>query len=85
MGGLFKEGDRKVPVFTFQVGGSLGKEAKFSDRLLGRVRAEDLAPAVGNMIQYYIDNRASDREVFYQFERRVGKEPFQAILDQYKL
>lgn len=85
MGGLFKEGDRKVPVFTFQVGGSLGKEAKFSDRLLGRVRAEDLAPAVGNMIQYYIDNRASDREVFYQFERRVGKEPFQVILDQYKL
>lgn len=84
MGGLVKVDGKKQPVFTFRLGGSLGGEAQFADRLNGKVHAKDLSKVVSDMIQYYVDHRDNERQVFYQFERAVGIQPFQDILDQYK-
>ncbi|MGN0194703.1 MAG: nitrite/sulfite reductase [Pseudoramibacter sp.] len=66
---------------TFQIAGNLGKNAKFGQKLDGKVLTENILPTVSKMIQYYLDHRQA-KESFNAFVERTGTEPFQAVVDQ---
>lgn len=66
---------------TFQIAGCLGKNAKFGQKLNGKVTLENILPTISNIIQYYLDHRQA-KESFGAFVERVGTEPFQAVVDE---
>ncbi len=81
-GGRGKENGEMVDMFTLQIGGALGREAKFGEKLNGRISENHIIDAIGDMVEYYITHR-QEKEIFYQFVRRVGTGEFQKIADRY--
>lgn len=69
-----------VEAFEVAVGGTLGPGAQFNTALKGRVKAEDAAPVIGKLVEYYKANRTNG-ETFHQFTLRVGVPAFQEQLD----
>ncbi len=81
-GGRGKENDQQVDMFTFHIGGALGRETAFGTKLSGRVSETHIVDAVSDMVGYYLRHR-DPKEIFYQFVRRTGTEAFQEIIHRY--
>ena len=80
-GAKVKTAEGTIDAFDIHVGGSLGPDAAFNQRLKGRVPADRVAPVIAHLIEYYKANRQPG-ERFHQFVRRVGHAALQAQLDQ---
>ncbi|MFD2671932.1 nitrite/sulfite reductase [Marinicrinis sediminis] len=80
-GALIKTEDGMVDAFDIAVGGTLGEGAKFNDRLKGKVKGDDIAAVLAQLIQYYKEQRQQD-ESFHSFVNRVGVSAFQEKLDE---
>lgn len=81
-GVLLKTKEGMVEAFEIYVGGTLEHEdAKFNDKLKGRIRADELGPVLKQLLQYFTEKRASD-ETFFDFARRVGVASLQEKLDK---
>lgn len=66
---------------TFCTGGTL-ENGRFADELRGRVHMRDVPDVLRGMLRYYLDNREPG-EVFSDFEKRTGPDPFQAIVGEF--
>ncbi len=80
-GALVKTESGMIDAFDLHVGGSLGPDAAFNQKLKGRVPGDRVAPVIGSLIEFYKAERQPG-ERFHQFVRRVGVETFQARLDE---
>lgn len=79
-GSLIKTENGMKDAFDLFVGGSLGPDAAFNQRLKGRVLGERIAPVIGSLIEQYKQLRLPD-EKFHQYVRRVGVAEIQQQLD----
>lgn len=75
-GALIKTPEGMVDAFDIAVGGILGPGAKFNEPIKGRVKGDQVAPVLAQLILYYKENR-SPEETFHQFVNRVGVPAFQ--------
>lgn len=62
--------------FEIAIGGILGPNAQFNEKLKGRVPAEQVGPVLARSIQFYKDSR-NEQESFHQFYQRVSLSAFQ--------
>lgn len=65
-----------VDAFDIAVGGIPGPGAKFNEPIKGRVKGDQVAPVLEQLILYYKENR-SPEETSHQFVNRVGVSAFQ--------
>lgn len=79
-GVLIKTPEGMKEAFELAVGGILGPDAQFNEKLKGRVPAEQVGPVLAHLIKFYKDNR-SEKETFHQFFQRVGVSAFQTELE----
>jgi ferredoxin-nitrite reductase len=80
-GVLIKTPDGMAEAFEIFVGGTLNyHDTQFNERLKGRVAADDLAPVVKELIEYFIEHK-QPAESFFSFVKRVGVETLQEALD----
>lgn len=79
-GSLVKTESGMKEAFDIYIGGTLGPNARFNDKLSGRVRGEDLEKVVLGLIGFYKEEKA-EVESFYDFAQRVGVSAFQERLD----
>ncbi|WP_139491643.1 nitrite/sulfite reductase [Brevibacillus dissolubilis] len=79
-GALVKTENGMIDAFDLHIGGSLGPDAAFNQKLKGRVPGDRIAPVIGNLIEYYKETRV-EGEKFHQTVRRVGLEAFQERLN----
>lgn len=79
-GSLIKTENGMKDAFDLFVGGSLGPDAAFNQRLKGRILGERIAPVIGSLIEQYKQLRLPD-EKFHQYVRRVGVAEIQQQLD----
>ncbi|OXM86325.1 nitrite/sulfite reductase [Paenibacillus rigui] len=80
-GALVKTPEGMVDAFDLAVGGILGPNAQFNTTLKGRVKGDDVAPVLAQLILFYKENR-SPEETFNQFVNRVGAAAFQEKLTE---
>lgn len=78
-GALVKTPDGMVDAFDIAVGGILGPGAKFNEALKGRVKGDDIAGVLAQLITFYKEDRQAG-ETFHQFVLRVGVPAFQERL-----
>lgn len=81
-GALVKTPEGMVDAFDVALGGKLGPDAKFNEKLKGRVKGDDVGDLLAKFILYFKENR-SPEETFYQFVHRVGLPAFQTQLDEF--
>lgn len=62
------------------VGGSLNIDGTFATKLQSSIPAKDAAPALERLINFYVQNKASE-ETFTHFVKRIGIEEFQRKFD----
>jgi ferredoxin-nitrite reductase len=77
---LMKTPEGMKEAFEIAVGGILGPNAQFNEKLKGRVPADQVGPVLAHLIKFYKDHR-SGRETFHQFFQRVGVSAFQTELE----
>ncbi len=77
-GALLKENGNSCEGFDVFLGGALGKNAAFGQRLNLRFKEEDLLKAVHSFIENYLNHR-KDNETFHSFVERVGLEYFEKL------
>ncbi|UUZ97590.1 hypothetical protein LJK87_36580 [Paenibacillus sp. P25] len=75
-GALVKTPEGMVDAFDIAIGGILGPGAKFNEPIKGRVKGDDVASVLEQLILYFKENR-SEEETFHQFVGRVGVSAFQ--------
>ena len=80
-GSLQTVNGQKVEAFEISVGGWLGNNAGFAEKLKGRVNKEQTAEVIESLINFYLANR-KEGEPFNQFVRRIGVQAFQEQLDK---
>lgn len=84
-GALVKTEDGMQEAFDLFIGGTLGLEAKFNEKLKGRILADKLPHVVLQLVAFYKEEK-QDGESFFHFAQRVGVEPFservEAVLQQ---
>ncbi|MFC5650495.1 nitrite/sulfite reductase [Paenibacillus solisilvae] len=78
-GALVKTPDGMVDAFDIAVGGILGPGAMFNQALKGRVKGDDIAGVLAQLITFYKEERQAG-ETFHQFVLRVGVPAFQEKL-----
>lgn len=81
-GVLLKTDEGMKDAYEIYVGGILGPEAQFNQKLNGKVIADKVAPTIEQFVLYFKENRQAD-ESFFHFVKRVGLEPLQKVLDDY--
>lgn len=81
-GCLAKTESGMAEAFDIMIGGNLGPEAGFSQKLNGRIPAERINKLILEYILYYKNKRNHDED-FHQFVNRMGLSSFQEILDKY--
>lgn len=79
-GVLMKGPNGMEEAFEIYVGGTLNHGAKFNDKLKGRIKGDEIAPVLKELISFYKDNR-EENESFFAFVSRVGLPSLQAELD----
>jgi ferredoxin-nitrite reductase len=79
-GALVKTAEGMKDAFDIFLGGTLGPNAKFNEKLKGRVLGDQLHRAVLPLLAYYKEEK-QEGESFFDFVGRVGTEPFQERLD----
>ncbi|CAM2936837.1 nitrite/sulfite reductase [Paenibacillus sediminis] len=79
-GALVKTPDGMVDAFDIAVGGALGPNAKFNQALKGRVKGDQVAQVLEQLILFYKEQRHPE-ESFFHFVERVGVPAFQEKLD----
>ncbi|AMA74091.1 nitrite/sulfite reductase [Aneurinibacillus thermoaerophilus] len=79
-GALVKTEDGMKDAFDIFLGGTLGPNAKFNEKLKGRVLGEQLHRVVLPLLAYYKEEKRN-KESFFDFVQRVGITPFQERLD----
>lgn len=73
--------DKKlVEAFEIYVGGTLNKEAKFNEKLKGKVEADHLKQVVKELLQSFQDTKLPG-ELYADYVNRVGKDFIQEKLD----
>ncbi|WP_027415625.1 nitrite/sulfite reductase [Aneurinibacillus terranovensis] len=80
-GALVKTEAGMKDAFDIFVGGKLGENAKFNEKLKGRVLADDLNRVVLHLVAFFKEERL-ENESFFDFVNRVGTAPFQTRLDE---
>ncbi|NBI31265.1 nitrite/sulfite reductase [Chengkuizengella marina] len=80
-GSLVKTPEGMVDAFDIAVGGTLEGNGEFNHKLKGRVKGDNVAPVLKQLIEFYNDNR-SDEETFHQYVHRVGVPAFQEKLNE---
>jgi ferredoxin-nitrite reductase len=80
-GVLVKTPEGMAEAFEIAVGGTLGPNAQFNQKMKGRVLADQVGPVLAHLIQFYKDTRMEE-ETFHQFFQRVGLKAFQEKLDE---
>lgn len=85
-GSLIKTPEGMVDAFDIAVGGTLGGgdqglEARFNQVLKGRVKGDQVASVLAQLLQFYKDQR-TDTESFHEFVHRVGVPAFQEQLSR---
>ncbi len=80
-GALIKTEKGMKDAFDLFVGGSLGPDAQFNQKLKGRILGERIAPVIGSLIEHYKEQRQPG-EKYHQYVRRVGVAEIQQQLDQ---
>ncbi|TJY42002.1 nitrite/sulfite reductase [Cohnella pontilimi] len=76
-GSLIKTPEGMVDAFDIAVGGTLGPGAKYNTALKGRVKGDEVADRLAELIHFYKGSRLTD-ESFHDFVHRVGIEAMQA-------
>jgi ferredoxin-nitrite reductase len=80
-GALIKTPEGMIDAFDIAVGGILGPEAKFNDKLKGRVAGDNVGPVLAQLVEYYKATRTAD-ETFHAWTKRVGLEAIQTRFDE---
>ncbi|WP_134701431.1 nitrite/sulfite reductase [Ammoniphilus sp. YIM 78166] len=80
-GALVKTEQGMVDAFDIHVGGTLGIDARFNQKLKARVKADQLGPVVAQMIGVYKEERLENEE-YWKYVDRVGVEHIQATVDR---
>ncbi|WP_059049944.1 nitrite/sulfite reductase [Paenibacillus senegalimassiliensis] len=85
-GSLIKTPEGMVDAFDIAVGGTLGGgdhgvQARFNQVLKGRVKGDQVASVLAQLLQFYKDQR-TDAESFHEFVQRVGVPAFQEQLSR---
>lgn len=80
-GALVKTEQGMVDAFDIHVGGTLGLDARFNQKLKARVKADQLGPVVAQMIGVYKEERLENEE-YWKYVDRVGIEHIQATVDR---
>jgi ferredoxin-nitrite reductase len=75
-GSLIKTPEGMVDAFDIAVGGTLGPGAMYNTALKGRVKGEDVAFRLAELVGFYKDSR-QEGESFHAFVQRVGIEAMQ--------
>ncbi|MBB3114219.1 ferredoxin-nitrite reductase [Paenibacillus phyllosphaerae] len=78
-GALVKTPEGMVDAFDIAVGGVLGPDAQFNTALKGRVKGDDVAGVLAQLINFYKENRENG-ETFHHYVKRVGVPAFQEKL-----
>lgn len=79
-GVLMKTPEGMKEAFEIAIGGILGPNAQFNEKLKGRVPANQVGPVLAHLIHFYKNNR-NEKETFHQFYQRVSLSAFQEELD----
>jgi len=80
-GVLMKGPNGMEEAFEIYVGGTLNHGAKFNDKLKGRIKGEDIAPVLKELISFFAENK-EEGETFFDFVGRVGLEALQTELNE---
>lgn len=75
-GALIKTETGMKDAFDIYIGGTLGENAQFNQKLKGRVLGDQLHRVLLPLLAYYKEEKQTG-ESFFQFVQRVGTEPFQ--------
>lgn len=81
-GVLMKTPEGMKEAFEMYVGGTLGANAQFNQKLNGKIIADRLATAVEQIVLHYKANRLAG-EFFFDFVQRNGVGSLQAVLDEF--
>jgi ferredoxin-nitrite reductase len=79
-GALVKTEDGMKDAFDIFIGGTLGPNAQFNQKLKGRVLGDNLHRVLLPLLAYYKEEKQTG-ESFFDFAQRVGIEPFQERLN----
>lgn len=82
-GVLMKSDKGMIEAFEIYVGGTLGQEARFNEKLKGRVSADALGPVLKELLHYFKEHKA-EKERFFHFVQRVGVNSLQDEFNQIK-
>lgn len=80
-GVLIKTSEGMQEAYELYIGGMLGPNAQFNEKLKGRVAAKNVAYALEKIILFYKDSR-EENESFFTFYKRVGIQSFQEKFNQ---
>lgn len=80
-GSLIKTPEGMVDAFDIAVGGILGPDAQFNSPLKGRVKGDNVADVLKQLIEFYKEQREAD-DTFHTFVKRVGVPAFQEKLTE---
>lgn len=80
-GALVKTENGMIDAFDIYVGGRLGPEARFNQKIKARIPANQLGPFLAQLISIYKTER-SEGEQYWQYAERVGIEQIQGQADQ---
>lgn len=69
--------------FDIFLGGILGPSARFNEKIIGRIKAENIHEVILDFVIFYNKNH-NENEAFFHFVERVGKQPFENILNSFK-
>ena len=69
-----------VENYQITLGGDHTETAAIGERAGPGFSAEDILPAIERLVHGYLDLRASSEETFIETFRRIGMEPFKAVL-----
>ncbi len=70
-----------VEAFEIYVGGTLTEDAKFNEKLKGKIEADDLGDVLVNFLQRVQEEKLPG-ETFQQYYLRVGRDSLQETLDK---
>ncbi|WCK55333.1 nitrite/sulfite reductase [Aneurinibacillus sp. Ricciae_BoGa-3] len=79
-GALVKTDNGMIDAFDIFLGGKLWENAKFNEKLKGRIPGDSLNRVILQLLAFFKEER-QENESFYDFVNRVGVEPFQERLD----
>lgn len=80
-GSLVKTADGMKEAFDIYIGGTLGPNARFNEKLNGRIKVDELPQVLLSLLGFFKETKEPE-ESFLQFVDRVGKQAFQSRLDQ---